>query len=621
MISEFHFLRPLWLLALAPLAWLLWRMARGDSNTNMWREICDPSLLPYLLIGAAVRKRRWLYMVGLAWLLSVIALAGPTWKQLEQPIFKSRAALIIVLDLSLSMAVTDLKPSRITRARFKVLDILQRNREGQVALIVFAGDAFVISPLTDDVQTITALVPVLSPEIMPTQGSRIVLGLRKADELLKQAGVSDGEVVVVTDGISELEQAMTTIREIHSHGRRVSFLGVGTSQGAPIPLPHGTIMKDADGAIVIPKLDAIALQQLAQAGGGQFSPITPDNSDLSSIFAPQPATWFAPAESTMLRADQWREDGIWLVILLLPIACLAFRRGWVLLIVLGVALPSHQVEALEWRDLWFRADQQAAKIMDAGNAASAAALFKNVQWRATAHYRAGRFDLALAAFATSHGADAQYNRGNTLVQLGDLRNAIIAYELALDRDPQHVDALHNKELVENHLRQLQRASGGHNSRRSPEGESTSSSGFGRTGQGNEDSTDDTLARREEETEAFKERVHTGADEDYEFDLNEQFSLVDIQSSRYSSGNRSGQQREHTPSVQALDDPNEGAGSRKNTSFVDARLTILSTEQRQALEQWLRRIPDDPGGLFRRKLLLEHKRRRYAGKYEYSATPW
>ena len=621
MFDDFHFLRPLWLLAAAPLAFLLWRMSRGDGSSDIWDEVCDLHLLHYLLVGSTLQRRWWLRIVGLAWLLCVIALAGPTWSQLEQPIYKGRTARVIVLDLSLSMDADDLKPSRLTRARFKVLDILERSREGQAALIVYAQDAFVVSPLTDDSNTISALVPVLSTEIMPGQGSRMIHALRKADEILEHARVSSGEIIVLTDGVSELDQTLEVIREIRKHGRQTSFIGVGTTQGAPIPLTRGGILKDADGAIVIPKLDASALNTLAQAGGGRFSRITVDDRDVSALLTPRGGAWFEAADATHLSADQWREDGIWLVLLLLPLACLAFRRGWVLVLLMGVGLSPQPVEAFGWKDLWSRSDQQAANAMSVGDPAAAAALFEDTQWRATAHYRAGAYDLALEEFAASADADAHYNRGNTLVRLGDLRNALTAYDLALEQETNHSDALHNKAVLEKFLRQLQEASDGSDPRRRPEGESSSSSGYGPEGEGGEANGDDEAARREEESEPFNERDQSELDEDFEPNLDEEFPLSELQGSRYNSPSRSGQRGPDDPSLQPLDDPSEGGASRENQSVGDDRRITLTTEELQALEQWLRRIPDDPGGLLRRKLLLEHRRRQLAGGYDFSATPW
>ena len=622
MFNEFHFLRPIWLIGLAPLGLLLWRLSRGDGSTEVWRDVCDAHLLPFLLVGSAIQRRWWLRLIGFAWLICIIALAGPTWSKLEQPIYKGKSARVILLDLSLSMDAQDLKPSRLTRARYKVLDILEDGREGQAALIVYAQDAFVVSPLTDDANTIAALVPVLTTQIMPLQGSRLARALRKADELLEQAGVSGGEIVVVTDGVSSFDEVLEMIKEVHSNGRQISILGTATSQGAPVPLLRGGILKDADGAIVIPKLDTRALDILARAGGGRFSQITSDDTDLTVVLATSGGSWFDVADATQLKADQWREDGVWLVLLLLPLACLAFRRGWVLsvLFVLGLTTPPPLL-AFDWKTLWSRVDQQGAKELDAGNSVVAAALFEDPQWKAAAHYRSGMFDLALAGFAGSDSADAHYNRGNALARLGDIRNAITAYDVALERDQNHTDALHNKTVLEKFLHQLEDAADGGAPRHRPQGESASSSTYDRNGQGGEGEDDDEIARREEESEELQERIEGDADEDFELNFDEQFSLNELQGSRYTPSARSGTQAADDPSLQALDDPSEGGASRNSSGNTDDRPTNLTSEELQALEQWLRRIPDDPGALLRRKLILEYRRRQLAGDYERSTTPW
>ena len=205
-MNELHFLRPAWLLALLPLGWLAWQSWHQKLASPGWRAVCDAHLLPHLLVGEARQARRWpAGLIGAAGLLAVIALAGPTWKQLPQPVFRSQNAMVIVLDLSRSMNATDVKPSRLIRARLKLRDLLARHREGQTALVVYAGDAFTVSPVTDDTATIDALVPVLRTSLMPAPGSNTESALRRARDLLAQAGAVRGEIILITDGASPSE--------------------------------------------------------------------------------------------------------------------------------------------------------------------------------------------------------------------------------------------------------------------------------------------------------------------------------------------------------------------------------------------------------------------------------
>ncbi len=327
-LAEFHFLRPYWLLMLIPLAWICWRLRRPAGDGGAWQQICDPHLLPHLLVRETGREDRWrLWLLGLGWLLAVLALAGPTWSQRPQPVFRNLEARIIVLDLSNSMAAADLKPSRLTRARFKVADMLTQWNEGLTGLVVFAGDAFTVSPLTHDNDTIAALLPVLGPELMPTQGSRVDLGLRKAAELLQQAGINRGEILLVADGDND-HQTLDIIAELNNQGYRISVLAVGTEAGAPIPVANGGFLKDAAGNIVVPRLDTAHLQSLSRAGGGRYALISADSTDLETLLINNSVNPLSASEQADRQTDSWREEGPWLVLILLPLAALAFRRGW-----------------------------------------------------------------------------------------------------------------------------------------------------------------------------------------------------------------------------------------------------------------------------------------------------
>ncbi|MEO8922707.1 MAG: VWA domain-containing protein, partial [Caldimonas sp.] len=191
MLEAFHFIHPLWLLALVPLAWLAWRACQPGGD-NPWRRIVDARLLPLLMVGQtdARGSRTVLWLVAAGWLIATLALADPAWERKPQPVFQTNAARVVVLDLSSSMNASDLKPSRLARARYKVDDVLALGAEGQTGLVVYAGDAFTVTPLTRDVNTIRAQLGALAPDLMPSDGSRADLGLLKAGELLRHAGVS-----------------------------------------------------------------------------------------------------------------------------------------------------------------------------------------------------------------------------------------------------------------------------------------------------------------------------------------------------------------------------------------------------------------------------------------------
>ena len=198
LIEQFHFLRPAWLLALLPLLVLLWHGFKNRSHGRSWQTVVDAKLLPHLLGDKREEGVRTLWLIlGIAAGLAIFALAGPVWEKLPQPIFRQQSALVIALDLSRSMDAGDIRPSRLTRARLKIADILDLRDEGQTALVTYAADAFVVTPLTEDAETINALLPALTTEIMPTQGSNAASALGQSFELFDNAGVTRGDILLL----------------------------------------------------------------------------------------------------------------------------------------------------------------------------------------------------------------------------------------------------------------------------------------------------------------------------------------------------------------------------------------------------------------------------------------
>ena len=562
-MDDFHFLRPLWLLALPVgplLAWALWR--RMHSGVQ-WRDVCDAHLLPHLLVspaGARARLPYWLLIAATT--LALLALAGPAWERLEQPVYRSLNARAVVLDLSRSMDAADFQPSRITRARFKVVDILRRSRDRPVGLAVFAGDGFIVTPLTQDANTIISLLPSVDTDIMPIQGSRADLGLRAAAEMLERGGARRGEVILITDGVKgrRAESEAARLREM---GFRVSVLAAGTPQGAPIPVDGGGFYKRLDGGIVVASTDYDALRAIATAGGGRFSVLSNDDSDIDHLLGAETLKpWEVDMQAVHRASETWRDRGPWLLIGLLPIAALAFRRGWLMVVPLAVVAFPPPSQANAWDDLWARPEQQAARALERGDAASAARATDDPLWRGAALYRDRQFDEAVEVLSESDAIMARYNRGNALARAGRLREALDAYDGVLEADPGHADARFNRDLVARLLEELRQQS------RQQQDEESS-------GQGQQNSRDQ----------------QQGASSDVD-------------------------EREPSPSPSETrgEDKDEGQRDEQTSrSQADAaamqQQQPLTAEEQQAMAQWLRRIPDDPGGLLRRKFQLEYSKRR------------
>ena len=327
-MESFHLLRPLWLLALLPLAWLLYRWYRNESQRNEWRNQIDDSLLPHVVTGHSTPVAKAAVIVpAILWLLAVIALAGPSWEKLPAVVYRGLQERVLIVDLSLSMNARDTKPSRLERVRQKLQDILKESADSQTALVIYAAAPYVVSPLTDDVETIRSMLPSLSTDVVPAQGSVTSAALKEGLELLSQSGSRHGSLWLLTDSLPDAA-AMTVALEIKRAGYRLHVLGVGTSEGAPIPAANGGFVKDRDGNIVVAKLDNTALKELAKEAGGVYTAVANTDSDIDRLFSADSSLGIAGVSERERQADIWLERGPFVVLLLLPFAALCFRRGW-----------------------------------------------------------------------------------------------------------------------------------------------------------------------------------------------------------------------------------------------------------------------------------------------------
>lgn len=632
-INQFHFIRPAWLWALVVLVILLWLYARAVHTSRSWQAVCDPQLLPYILAVIPGRTKRWpLFIIAFTGLLIIIALAGPVWQQLEQPVFREQSALVIVLDLSRSMDAADIKPSRVARARLKIIDILKQRNEGQTALVVYAADAFVVSPLTDDAETIIAQVPSLSTSLMPNQGSRPDLALAKAAQLLQQAGVPRGEILLVSDG-AEGDMLTNTITDLTQKGHRLSVLGVGTTQGVPVALEGGGFLKDRDGAIVVPKLDEQALHSVALQGGGRYRTLATDDSDMQSFLADFEASRLDTVENeTGFKADIWREEGPWLLLLVIPLAALVFRRGYLvvfLLLWLPVPQPAY---AMSWEDLWSRPDQQASRALEQGDASKAAGLFTDPQWKAAAHYRAKDYQQSVDALGEINTPEAWYNKGNALARLGRLPDAIAAYDKALELDSRHEDARYNRDLLKKQMEQQPQEQSQQQSDQQQSQASDSKSGQdGQKSQSGQDKSQQDNSQQNQSAQnqqGSKSGSTSSADEkDSSQQQQQQGQLAGNEKKEDGSANSLQPDNKNKQTDASKQDAMNAARQEKDpqkdgdkTARAQAMADMIErSEIEQANEQWLRRIPDDPGGLLRRKFQYQSQQNRRQQSQE--AQPW
>ena len=567
-MAEFHFLRPWWLLAVPFGVWLSWQLTRSGTLGGRWRALVDEDLQPHVLTGPSIvleQRRTILIAAILAWLLTVFALAGPTWERLPVPAVRSDEALVVVLDLSRSMDAADVEPTRLARAKLKLLSLLERRESGQIGLVVFSAHAFTVAPLTSDVRTIALLIASLSSDIMPSRGSYPEAGLQKAAQLLRQTGLGRGEIVLITD-TQVSPTSLEVAQDIYREGHTVHVLAVGTAEGGPIAESGGGFLTDRTGQVVVPRLDSAPLQRLAERGGGRFAHLTADNRDLTYLLTPNSRMTGSLDDSEradLNQIDVWRDQGLWLVLFLVPIVAFAFRRGWVVVWAVLFVLPIPDAYALTWADLWQTPDQQGQKAFQVEEHERASELFEDPSWRAAAQFRAGDYQDSAATLDGLGTADAHYNRGNALAGAGQTDPAIAAYERALEIDPEHEDARFNRDLLLQQPPQSQsdpRDSEGEE----PEANQAESSPQPRDG---EPSGDD---QREDAQGAEQEQTDQPA-------TTEQAAAEDAPAQESPQG--------ELPTADELDE------------WADE----------QAAEQWLRRIPQDPGWLLRRKFLYQYQR--------------
>ncbi|AMB79415.1 hypothetical protein AV641_10245 [Pseudomonas fragi] len=551
-----HWFRPEWLLLLPLLCWLLWKLWHRQKRAGRWQMILPVAFHRVLLSGGSGRNSKlpWIAL-GLAWLLALLALLGPSWERVEQSTQKPADPLVVILQLTPEMLATDKNPNRLEQARRKLYDLLQSRSDAQTAVIVYAGSAHTLVPLSDDLSTSRNLLEALKPSIMPQPGHRADLAVAKALKLLDQGALGQGRLLLITSSLSEQEREGIS-QVLKGHTPQLLMLGIGSREGAPVVDENGQFLKDDQGAILMPRLDSAALRAFALEVDGRYRQARLDDNDLRGLGLLDGPRQLRNNGQT-LQLDTWADQGYWL---LLPLLLLAM-------------LPQHGY-AMSFTDLWLRPDQQGQRLLEQKKPLQAVEHFEDAQWQGVALYQAGDYAAAAQRFAESNTASAHYNRGNALAKGGQLEAAIDAYEQALELQPDLQVAAQNKTLIEKVIEQK-------NAETTPPAD-------------NKPETDS----EPEPAPAISTRNSSASGDSAQQQENSSATEPDAAANNNDSP-------EPPPPAS---NPEPGSESTDDTTTRPPAPTSdhLDEEHRQALEQWLRQIPDNPSELLRRKFWYEQQ---------------
>jgi Ca-activated chloride channel family protein len=473
--------------------------------------------------------------------------------------------------------------------------LLKERAGGQVALIAYAGEAFTVAPLTDDAANVALFLDALDPSIMPAAGSDAGKAITLSQALMRRAGFEQGQILLLTDHAEG--DADSAARRAMSGGFPVSVLGLGTTTGAAY--------RDARGEIGRAQLDASSLQRLVGAGGGRYQPLRADDADLKALGVLDPYSKDARAARGE-KGTAWRDQGYWFLPLLMLLCLFAFRRGGVLAAVaLCVLLPTAQPAAAA--DWWTRADQKAQQRIEDGAQA----------------YRKGDFATAQTRFNGLDSADGLYNQGNALAKQGKYDQAVAAYDAALKKQPGMEDAIANRAAVEAARKQPppggQGGQGGEQGKQDPKQggqkpppqngqQGENQQGQGQSGQQDKPQPPKDDGKPGKDDPASKGDAQQGQGQPPAGKSEPAKSAAEQQQEQQAADAAQRQRMQ-----QAMQQKGQGQDPAKAGQAQASPETAAQRERRQATEAWLRRVPDDPGGLLKAKFQLEYQRRQRDGE--------
>ena len=401
----------LWLLVLIPVFALV-RFITFRNQKKKLRKFGDPKLLKELMPDVSRFRpsvKFWILQAALA--LLIVMLARPQMGTKISQEKRTGIETIIALDISNSMRAEDIVPSRLDRSKMMVENLVDHFTNDKIGLIVFAGDAFVQLPITSDYVSAKMFLSSIDPSMMATQGTDIAAAIDMAMNSFTQDEGIGKAIIVITDGENHESGALEAAEAAKKKGMRVYVLGVGSAQGAPIPIPGtGDYMKDNTGNTVMSALNEDMCRQVAQAGGGAYIHVE-NNSAAQQQLDNELDKLSKKETSTTVYSDfdeQFQAFGILALLLLILEICIFDRRNPLLK---NISLFKRKSSSTSMRMLLF------------------------ITLTLTSYI----FPLTSTA-----QTDRQYVRqGNKQFEAGDYANAEVSYRKAVEKNPRNPQAAYN----------------------------------------------------------------------------------------------------------------------------------------------------------------------------------
>ncbi len=562
------FLRPWFLLLLLAPIVLFW-IRRHHQSGGTWKNVCDPHLLPYLIVRFKDKKwHLYTWFMLLLWALAVLCAAGPALEKKPIETGIARKGIAVVVDMSPAMT-----PEKLFQARLKLYDLLQLQKDADFGLVLTDEKAYTVLPMTSDKKIFENILPSLTKKVMPVQGENPSIGIKRAASLLKQAGFEKGQILLLTGGLSEPEKLMSTVRNTPYP---VSILGFGNeTEPKPVQLSSGKFWEKTPGIPVLSGLNSSLLKQ-----GAQYETASLGEQDLKRLLANvQLEKQKAPTTSLNL----YQDFGIYGLILLLPLTALLFRHGILFLFTICLLLPSQT-----WASPWKRSEQ----------------VDFDIQQQAVDAYRAGAYDKAAQLFSQGIGTDALYNLGNALAFQVKIDEAIQTYEAVLKQNPQHEDAAFNLDYLK---KQQQQAQQNQSQDSQTDNQNNDAENQKNTSSDTTENEQQSASQNESPNEGTENQKNTSS-ETNSSDRENESNIQENQKNTEKEDNKQSGKSKDSQSAQGEKEKQEQKVelSEKNAapSSEQKGPTISGANQQQ--EEWLERIDSDPGRLLRIRLLRQYE---------------